>query len=73
MTHARALTTNKAPAMVSKLTTPLFELETGFAFRSRMSRLIKKNSVRLCAAYLSSMHFNGFFLPNLSIQALSIH
>lgn len=41
MTHARALTTNKAPAMVSKLTTPLFELETGFAFRSRMSRLIK--------------------------------
>lgn len=72
MTHARALTTNKAPAMVSKLTTPLFELETGFAFRSRTSRLIK-NSVRLCAAYLSSMHFNGFFLPNLSIQALSIH
>ena len=72
MTHARALTTNKAPAMVSKLTTPLFELETGFAFRSRMSRLIK-HSVRLCAAYLSSMHFNGFFLPNLSIQALSIH
>ena len=72
MTHARALTTNKAPAMVSKLTTPLFELETGFAFRSRMSRLIN-NSVRLCAAYLSSMHFNGFFLPNLSIQALSIH
>lgn len=72
MTHAGAHTTNKAPAMVSKLTTPLFELETGFAFRSRMSRLIK-NSVRLCAAYLSSMHFNGFFLPNLSIQALSIH
>lgn len=72
MTHARALTTNKAPAMVSKLTTSLFELETGFAFRPRMSRLIK-NSVRLCAAYLSSMHFNGFFLPNLSIQALSIH